>query len=275
MKIVFINEAFTKGVEDYLNNLSNVQGIAYNSFLTVVVRFLISIYSELDIINPYKLNDYELLKSNLQKYGYSEEDISLFFQRLQEYYEIEILNEGRQIKEPNRAFVEIQKQIVDMFIKKKLSYELTKRETDNFYYMLYTPYAKNPLQVSYNFLTATDPLEVDNYFKKMMSENVKEVVPKEKHFLNVKAYELLNYSMDNIKDLDSSEIDKINTKVYDYLHIRENAINKEYLLEKALENLEREQNKVTSGNGYVDILLVLSIISTVAMLVTIAAFVIF
>lgn len=275
MKIVFINEAFTKGVEDYLNNLSNVQGIAYNSFLTVVVRFLISIYSELDIINPYKLNDYELLKSNLQKYGYSEEDISLFFQRLQEYYNIEILNEGRQIKEPNRAFVEIQKQIVDMFIKKKLSYELTKRETDNFYYMLYTPYAKNPLQVSYNFLTATDPLEVDNYFKKMMSENVKEVVPKEKHFLNVKAYELLNYSMDNIKDLDSSEIDKINTKVYDYLHIRENAINKEYLLEKALENLEREQNKVTSGNGYVDILLVLSIISTVAMLVTIAAFVIF
>ena len=107
-----------------------------------------------------------------------------------------------------------------------------------------------------------------------MQENVKVVVPREKHLLNVKAYELLNYSMDQINNMDASEIDRVNHQVYDYFKIRENAINKEYLLDKAIEAIEREQNKVTSGNGYVDILLVMSIICTVIMVVGIITFIV-
>ena len=80
--------------------------------------------------------------------------------------------------------------------------------------------------------------------------------------------------MDDIKNMSSSEIDNLNSKVYDYFKIRENAINKEYLLEKAIESKERELNKVTSGNGYVDILLVISIICTVVMLLGIIMFII-
>ena len=72
--------------------------------------------------------------------------------------------------------------------------------------------------------------------------------------------------MDDIKNMSSGDVDRVNSLVYDYFKIRENAINKEYLLEKALEKIERENNKVTSGNGYVDILLILSVISTVVML---------
>ena len=56
--------------------------------------------------------------------------------------------------------------------------------------------------------------------------------------------------------------------------IRENAINKEYLLEKAIEAIERENNKITSGNGYVDILLVMSVICTIVMIVGIIAFIV-
>ena len=120
---------------------------------------------------------------------------------------------------------------------------------------------------------ANDVLEVDKYFKKEMKDNIKVILPKEKHFLNAKAYEILNYSFDQVKDLDSADVDKINSQVYDYFKIRENAINKEYLLEKALETLERENNKVTSGNGYVDILLIMSIICTVLMVVGIVIFI--
>ena len=178
------------------------------------------------------------------------------------------------MKEKNPYFIIIQKELVDMFIKKKLNFYLTKKEVEEFYDLLYTPYSLNPLRVSYNFLMASDVLEIDNYFKKQMQDNVKKVVSKEKHYLNVKAYELLNYSMDDIKNMSSSEIDNLNSKVYDYFKIRENAINKEYLLEKAIESKERELNKVTSGNGYVDILLVISIICTVVMLLGIIMFII-
>lgn len=106
-----------------------------------------------------------------------------------------------------------------------------------------------------------------------MKENVKIILPKEKHLLNALAYEMINYNYDYVKNLDSSEIDKINSQVYDYFKIRENAINKEYLLEKEIERIVKENNKVTSGNGYVDILLVLSVICTVLMLLGIVLFI--
>lgn len=266
MDKVFINNAFSKAIYDYQNSCDNIQGIMYNSFLVVVVRMLISIYSELDIINPIMIGDEKLLKENLAKFGYSPDAIMIFLSNLQLFLDIENDNNQKEIKDKNPYFITIQKELVDMFIKKKVNFYITEVEVNEFYDLLYTPYSKNPLRVSYNFLNATDVLEIDRYFKSEMRSNVKVVMPKEKHYLNVKAYELLNYSMDDIKNMSSGDVDRVNSLVYDYFKIRENAINKEYLLEKAIEKIERENNKVTSGNGYVDILLILSVISTVFML---------
>ena len=274
----FVNEAFSKAIDDYLKSSDNVQGVTYNSFLVVVVRMLVCIYSELDIINPMVIGDVDLLYKNLTKFGYSKDSLNIFFSNLQLFYEIEGNNENITKKEKNPYFVLIQKDLIDMFIAKKLNFYLTEEEVKEFYDLLYTPFSKNPLRVSYNFLTSSvngnDVMEIDNYFKTQMRENVKVVLPKEKHYLNVKAYEILNYSMDDLNKMDSSELDRVNHQVYDYFKIRENAINKEYLLEKAIEAVEREKNKVTSGNGYVDILLVISVICTVIMIVGIIAFIV-
>lgn len=274
MEHVFINEAFTKAINDYLSSVENPKGVVYNSFLVIVIRLLIVLYSELDIVNPMVINDEELLKNNLAKYGYSKNDLEMFLSDLQVYYDIEKENENKMIKIQNPYFITIQKELIDMLIAKKLNFHLKEKEVQDFYDLLYTPYSKNPLQVSYNFLMTDNVLEIDNYFRKQMKENVKMVVPREKHLLNVKAYELLNYSMDQINSMDANEIDRVNHQVYDYFKIRENAINKEYLLDKAIEAIEREKNKVTSGNGYVDILLVMSIICTVIMVVGIITFIV-
>ena len=274
MERVFINEAFTKAINDYLSSVENPKGVVYNSFLVIVIRLLIVLYSELDIVNPMVINDEELLKNNLAKYGYSKNDLEMFLSDLQVYYDIEKENENKMIKMQNPYFITIQKELIDMLIAKKLNFHLKEKEVQDFYDLLYTPYSKNPLQVSYNFLMTDNVLEIDNYFRKQMKENVKMVVPREKHLLNVKAYELLNYSMDQINSMDANEIDQVNHQVYDYFKIRENAINKEYLLDKAIEAIEREKNKVTSGNGYVDILLVMSIICTVIMVVGIITFIV-
>ena len=119
-----------------------------------------------------------------------------------------------------------------MFIVKKVNFYLTEEEVKTFYDLLYTPFSKNPLRVSYNFLMCTinntDVMEIDNYFKIQMRDNIKVIKPQEK----------------------------------------------EYLLEKAIEAIEREKNKVTSGNGYVDILLVMSVICTIIMVVGILTFVV-
>ncbi len=274
MHKVFINEAFEKAINDYLQSSDKVQGVIYNSFLVVVIRLLKNLYGELDLINPYKMNDEELLKENLSKYGYSKFKVELFLSNLQLFYDIEKENQNKQIKTKNHYFITVQKDIIDMLICKKLNFDLKQSDVTDFYSLLYTPYSNNPLQVSYNFLNAEDVFEIDRYFKKQMKENIKIVKVKEKPLLNVKAYELLKYSMEDINNMDINEIEKVNHQVYDYFKIRENAINKEYLLEKALEAIERENNKVTSGNGYVDILLIMGIICTIIMVVGIFTFII-
>lgn len=274
MEHIFINEAFTKAINDYLKSVEQPKGVVYNSFLVIVIRMLIILYSELDIVNPLVINDEELLKSNLTKYGFSSEKINIFFSELQLYYDIEKEQTYKMIKKSNPHFISVQKLLIDMLIAKKLNFQLREKEVKDFYNLLYTPYSPNPLQVSYNFLMAEDVLEIDKYFKQQMKENVKQVKTREKHYLNVKAYELLNYSMNDLYQMDANEVDKINHQVYDYFKIRENAINKEYLLDKAIEAIERENNKVTSGNGYVDILLVLSVICTIIMVVGILTFIV-
>lgn len=273
MDKVFINNAFTKACDCYLDSNDNVKGVMYNSFLVVVIRMLVSIYSELDIINPKVMGDEDLLKVNLCKFGYSKMDVEVFLSNMELFYEFENVNNNDKFRKRNPYFIIIQKELIDMFIKKKLNFYITNDEVREFYDLLYTPYATNPLRVSFNYLHAKDILKIDRYFRIEMKENVKIILPKEKHLLNALAYEMINYNYDYVKNLDSSEIDKINSQVYDYFKIRENAINKEYLLEKEIERIVKENNKVTSGNGYVDILLVLSVICTVLMLLGIVLFI--
>ncbi len=274
MNQVFINEAFTKAINDYQVSKDQPMGITYNSFLTVVIRLLVSIYSELDIINPLMTENEEALKENLAKFGYPRNNLDEFFTNLNLFLQINNENEQLQVKKINPYFITIQKQLIDMLICKKLNFHLTEKEVLEFYELLYTNKTPNPLRLSYNYLMALNTDEIDEYFKKEMKENVKIIIPREKHILNPWAYEILNYTMDKINAMTGEQIDKINHQIYDFFKIRENAINKDYLLEKAIIEYDKEQNRITSGNGYVDILLVMGVICTTIMLVCIVTFII-
>ena len=105
MDKVFINNAFSKAVNNYTKSNDNVQGVMYNSFLVVVIRSLISIYSELDIINPMVIGDEELLKENLAKFGYDKTDIEVFLSNLQLFDDFEVLNENNNVKKKNPYFL--------------------------------------------------------------------------------------------------------------------------------------------------------------------------
>lgn len=270
----FINVAFTKAINEYQNSKNQPDGIVYNSFLVVVIRLLTCIYSELDIINPLMTNNENALKENLLKFGYPTEQLNVFFNNLEQFNIIDEENENLQIKKDNPYFVTIQKQIVDMLICKKINFHLTQKEVMEFYDLLYTANCKDPLRVSYNYLFAKDINEVDNYFKKEMQENVKAIEVKEKNLLNLRAYEILGFNINDINNMEQEQIEKINRQVYDYFKIRENAINKEFLLEKAIMEHDNEKNKITSGNGYVDIILVMSVLCTAIMIVSVLMFVV-
>ena len=149
--------------------------------------------------------------------------------------------------------------LIDMFALKKKSMDLKESEIDSFKDLLYTVKSPNPLITSYNFLMAKDVNEIENYFKKIVKENVYKKKEREKKKLNIDAYEILKYSLEDINKMDADQLDEVNKKVYNYFDINENAINKDYLLDKAVFDFNNPKPSFSIGNGYVDILLIISI----------------
>ena len=69
--------------------------------------------------------------------------------------------------------------------------------------------------------------------------------------------------------MNGKEIDELNEEIYSSFDISENAINKDYLLNESIKAYKMRRNPITTGNGYVDILLIMSVIVTTIMVVVI------
>ena len=274
MKSFFINEAFDKAVNDYLISRDKTEGVLYNSFLVVVIRLLINIYGELDIINPFRVKNELAFDSNLTKYGASKEDIVNLKKLVYEYYLIEKRNVQSIRREANPYFIEVQKCLIDLFNIKRLNFGLTESDSHEFFDLLYTPGTSNALRQSYNFLNAENIYEVAEYNKEAMK---KERIKKEeqKNLLGFDVYKLFNLSIADISKMDDSEVDKLNSEIYKSFDISENAINKDYLLQEKIKELKMQNSPITTGNGYVDILLVMSVIVTTIMVVVIFGTIVF
>ena len=271
MKTYFINEAFEKAVTDYLASCDKKEGVLYNSFLVVVIRLLINIYGELDIINPYQIKSEKAFDDNLMKYNLSYEKVSEFKRLLDGYYRIEKKNLSSIKKEINIYFIEVQKILIDMFNLKRLNFGLTDSDRREFFDLLYTPGTSNALRLSYNFLNAEDVYEVAEYFKNVMNEKIEKptVNEKEKELLSFETYKLFGINVADISKMGESDVEKLNKEIYKSFDISENAINKDYLLEEKIRAFKMQNSRVTTGNGYVDILLVMSVIVTTIMVVVI------
>lgn len=268
MKTYFINEAFEKAIFDYLNSKSKPEGVLYNSFLVVVIRLLINIYGELDVINPYKIKNEQAFDDNLMKYGMNKDSLAEFKLLLDGFYRIERKNMSSIKREENIYFIETQKKLIDMFNLKRFNYGVTEDERKEFFDLLYTPGTSNALRLSYNFLNAANIYEIAEYFKVAMAKEEKKEEEK-KDLLSLEAYKLFGINLTSLSKMNNEEIMKINSNIYKSFDISENAINKDYLLEESIKALKTKNTPITTGNGYVDILLVMSVIVTTLMVVVI------
>jgi len=268
MESKFINYAFDNAIKSYIKDADKNE-IVGNSFILMVLKMLASIYGEVDIINPYLIKNENSFMKNIIKFGYTEEKYIEFVDNFKKYYEIETKNNELNVKINNPYFVIIQKQLIDMFCLKKKNFYVSNMEQKDFFDLLYTSKTTNPLRSSYNFLTASDPNEVENYFYEQVDKCYEKEAPKEKNVLNIEAYEILNYSLTDIATMDHESVDKINENVYNFFEIDKEAENKNDLLNLAVLNYKRYNSKLTSGNGYVDILLVMGIVVTVILVLII------
>ncbi len=262
---IFINEAFTNSIRDYLTYKNNPSREEFNSFCVMVIRTLIQIYGELDIVNPYRTNGERGFKDNLKKFGCSEEFLESFFNDVQTFYANQDNDEiGKEL------FLKIQENLVDMFVLRKKHVLVTDEEMEKFKSLLYTKNDTTPSKfLLYNKYTPNDDT-ILHYLSSKLYEiahdftfNVYKDVT-----LSADAYQLAGYNAVEVMNMKEEDILNINNKVYHFFRIKDNDINKRGRLEEAIRYYKKYGNTITSGNGYVDLLLLLSIIATTLMLIT-------
>jgi len=258
----FINEVLSLAIEDYLKYKNRQTDAAFSSFPVMVIRTLIYIYGELDIINPYIThNEHNMggFDNNLTKFGFPKEKVELFKNLFLQYQQE--LNEG---KKPNTSFLQLEKYLIDMYFYKQRAMNLPLEKKEEFKQFIYLSGNSNPYihETLEKFVWNLN--ELDMYFQSVCFEMEHNFSIEElrRSTLAPEAYMLLGYSMEQISLLNDIDLRKVNEQVFNFFLIDKDAPNKDELLLKAVSYYKKYGNRITSGNGFVDMLLVASVLIT-------------
>ncbi|MBR1679400.1 MAG: hypothetical protein IJ704_02020 [Bacilli bacterium] len=269
---IFVNEAFSHALELYLKSKDHQESSEYQSFFAVAIRTLVFIYGELDIINPYiTQNEFSMggLDNNMTKYGFPKEKLQDFKQQFLEYEK-----ESQQNIKPNTAFIKIEKYLIDMFFYKINEIELSQEEKAKFQTLLYLQsnqiiYIKQELEKNINQTDIIDKYYASKQYELNRKYDLEKI---NRYTLIPDAYLLLGYNLNQIQSMTDQDLQNVNLQVYNFFKVDINAENKDEILEKAINYYKRYGNRLTSGNGYVDMLLFASIIATTIFIVLLFIF---
>ena len=261
--IIFISQEFSKAIKDYL--LTKEQPLSGSlPFFVIVIRSLVFIYGELDIINPYiTKNETNLggFDSNLAKYGLDKESIDDFKINVSLY--IKTINE---MMKPNKYFIQIEKYLIDMFFQKVLVNGYSLEEVTEF--SKYIALCDNKIMLDYVELYMEDKEEISKYFqsKKFLASHNFSLESVNSNVLFMEAYQALGYKENQIKNFDEQELYKVNQEVYQFFGIPDSEEDKNTLLKKAVNYYKKYGNRLTSGSGFIDFLLLLGVIITLLLI---------
>lgn len=259
----FVNIAVDNAMKSYLISSKDSDSILFNSFYVVVIRALILIYGK-DIVEAYNNKNSVLFMNILSKYGMSVADAAVFKEEFLNFFNFEEENSRRKIKLKNPYFKVVLKYLVDMFATKKKKTSINYIEEEEFLDLIYTTHTKNPYRISYNYLMSDDIMYSEKYYYSRINELdiTRDLSDDLGDNLNLKALEYVGVNLSNLKDMSNSETEQAKINAYEYFDIDVNSPTRDKELEEQINALNNLNNKVTTGNGYVDILLLMSVIAT-------------
>lgn len=170
-KYIFVNEAFNEALVSYVKGKKKPNSKEYNSFLSSVMRMLVIIYGEEDILKSYKTKNFKLFDEALMKFGYSLENVNKFKNMLLGFYKMDQGQKDRLVKKKNKFFNAVQKLLIDMMVVKNNHGEINLEELVDFYELLFTANSFDFYRKTYALATAYNPYEIDEYFQKFYAIN--------------------------------------------------------------------------------------------------------
>ena len=99
------------------------------------------------------------------------------------------------------------------------------------------------------------------YYSKLNEMDVTQEIALEKTIngnLNLEALNYLGVSLSNLKNMSNEEIAQSQNKACEYFEVDAESPNRDEDLKEAIDYYKMHGKKLTSGNGYVDILLLMS-----------------
>jgi len=259
---IFINIAFDNAFKSFFISRQDKDSLLYNSFNVIVIRILILIFGEESISKLYKEKNSVAFLNFLSKYGMSKADIALFKEDFLSYYNFEQKNELQKIKVPNPYFKVVLNYLIDMFVTKKINSGVSFQDEEDFLDLAYTTHTKDFYRISYNYLMDTNPLSTEKYYYSKLNELdvTRDLGATISESLNLKALEYVGVGLSDLKNMTNNEINIAKNKAYDYFEVDYNSPTRDEELKDSLKPTSLKN--VTTGNGYVDILLLMSVIAT-------------
>ncbi len=262
---VFINKAFTSAIQTYLQEKQNPNNPILFSFPIMVIRTLIAIYGELDIINPYRTNNENRMggfDTNLTKFGFSQKSLKDFKESFQKYTDLTLNHQNANI-----YFLKIEKYLIDMFFFRKKASNMTQEQVQSFQTYLYLPTVNNEIMRQEIIQNNIPVGELFEYLKTQIyvSQHEFKLLPCKQDILIPEAYLALGYSLEMIAQLDEKTLSQLNNKILSFFKINSDDPNKIQRLQEAVIFHQRYGNVLSTGNGYVDMLLLISVIATIMM----------
>ena len=254
----FINSSIQSGIEAYI---SKNEGNGYNKvhiFEFWIVKILVKIYGEADIINPFKLRSADAFKKNLSMYGLKTKDLEKFLKLLEEYNTW--LNSSVLVPKTDVP-IKIEQILITMILLKGTYQKISKEEIE-FYNSFFDP--SDGEKAKLNEMIFTDKALIPRTWRIKRSglEDglvLEEILP---ILLPASDYKKYGLEIDEVRKLSNSQIKKLNERIAD--EDNENTSGGEVFDPKKL--------ILTSGSGFVDTVVLLSIIATEIMIGLIIAF---
>ena len=166
----FINEAFTFILNQYIQNNEKPQLQAHDNAQMRILKTLIFIYNEIDIVNPYKTNNEKGLggfDENIIKYGYSRNELEKFKRDVLNFYNKEVELNKNIIKEINPYLEEVEKDLIDLYYCKCIAFA-TSRNDIEFKKYLFTTKNEDTTVQAYNLLYSKNIKTTETYLEKAL-----------------------------------------------------------------------------------------------------------
>ena len=248
MNNIFINDSISSGLSNYLLIKEGKDYDKSHIFEVYIIRCLCKIYGDINILNPYRIGNTNSFKSNLIMYGLSTKDMEDFIKLMDDYSKW--LNSVKNVGKTDITS-KIELILINMIIERNKTVKFTESEIE-FFDKYFDP--KNNNFATLHSLITKDVNLVPIFWsrKKVLLNNNLKFKKIRNDLLSSDLYNRYGVDKDELSKMSDDRIKSINNRI----------IENEKIKEKREKKFNAKSVIITSGNGFVDTLMLLCIMTT-------------